>query len=61
MVNAGADITTHDGWKTSEIDDGYIEDSLSNRIPVDNKIVKYLKQPQASTRESVQKIINGNT
>lgn len=42
LVDAGADITTlkrHGGWKSSTVAEGYIEDSMHNKIQISNKIL----------------------
>lgn len=42
LVNSGANITTlkrHGGWKSSQVAEGYIENSLQNRINVANQLV----------------------
>lgn len=41
LANAGADITTvkrHGGWKSSTVAEGYIQDSVSNKIDIARKI-----------------------
>lgn len=51
LVNAGADLTTlkrHGGWKSSTVAEGYIEDSVSNKIDIAKKI-----QGPSSTSSSI--------
>lgn len=42
LVDAGADLTAlkrHGGWKSSSVAEGYIDDSIANKIEVANKIL----------------------
>ena len=42
LVDSGADLTSlkrHGGWKSSSVAEGYIEESLNNKIEVANKIL----------------------
>lgn len=41
LANQGADLTTikrHGGWKSSSIAESYIEESISNKLSIANKI-----------------------
>lgn len=43
LVNAGGDLLTlkrHGGWRSSAVAEGYIDDSIENKIQISNKIVK---------------------
>lgn len=43
LVNAGGDLLTlkrHGGWRSSAVAEGYIDDSVENKIQTANKIVK---------------------
>lgn len=53
LANAGGDLTTikrHGGWKSSSVAEGYIEDSVSNKIDIAKKI-------QGAVSESVSEIL----
>lgn len=42
LANAGADISVlkrHGGWKYSTVAEGYVEDSINNKIQISNKIL----------------------
>lgn len=42
LVNAGADITNlkrHGGWKSTSVAEGYIENSLQNKLEIANRIL----------------------
>ncbi|KAJ8912828.1 hypothetical protein NQ315_014411 [Exocentrus adspersus] len=50
LVNAGADITglkRHGGWQSTTVAEGYIDDSISNKIETSNRILA----PTSSTEE----------
>lgn len=43
LVNAGADLIAlkrHGGWKSSNVAEGYIEESLTNKVDIANKIFR---------------------
>lgn len=43
LANAGADICSlkrHGGWKSSTVAEGYVEDSINNKIEISNKILE---------------------
>lgn len=49
LADAGADITVikrHGGWRSSTVAEGYIDESLNNKLEIANKI---LHKPHAST------------
>ena len=51
LVNAGADITTlkrHGGWKSSQVAEGYIENSLQNKIDIANQLVSSITRSTSS-------------
>ena len=51
LVDSGADLTTlkrHEAWKSSSVAEGYIEDSINNKIEVANLILK-TKSTSSST------------
>ncbi|RZC34103.1 Phage integrase domain containing protein [Asbolus verrucosus] len=42
LLDSGADITvvkTHGGWRSNSVVEGYIEDSLNNKIEISRKII----------------------
>ncbi|KAJ8935663.1 hypothetical protein NQ318_012825 [Aromia moschata] len=48
LVNAGGDLSTlkrHDGWRSSSVAENYIDDCITNKITVANKIVTSIEQP----------------
>lgn len=50
LVDAGADITTlkrHGGWKSTEVAESYIENSINSKIAIANKILSEVT-PQTS-------------
>lgn len=60
LVDSGADITSlkrHGGWKSSN-SEGYIEDSLNNKVEVANKIFKVqnVQQNNPTTPHFVQNV-----
>lgn len=51
LVNAGADITTlkrHGGWKSSQVAEGYIDNSVQNRINVANQLISAITGSNSS-------------
>lgn len=51
LVNAGADIITlkrHGGWKSSQVAEGYIENSLQNRINIASQLVSSITGSNSS-------------
>lgn len=43
LADAGGDILTlkrHGGWKSSTVAEGYVEDSITNKVEIANKILK---------------------
>ena len=51
LVNSGADITTlkrHLGWKSSQVAEGYIDNSLQNRLNVANQLVSSITGSNSS-------------
>lgn len=56
LANAGGNMTSlkrHGGWKSSTVAESYIEDSLSNKIDISNKILN--SQPSTSTEDMPDK------
>lgn len=56
LANAGGNMTAikrHGGWKSTTVAEGYIEDSLKNKIEISNKI---LNCPTTSTFNIPEKI-----
>ena len=48
LVNAGGDILTlkrHGGWQSSTVAEGYVGDSIKNKMDVANKIVDSIEKP----------------
>lgn len=48
LVNAGADILTlkkHGGWKSSTVAEGYIDDSIQNKVNISKKIASEIFHP----------------
>ena len=46
LVDAGGDITTlkrHGGWKSTTVAEGYIEESVQNKIKVPNQILNSIE------------------
>lgn len=61
LVDSGADITSlkrHGGWKSSNVAEGYIEESLNNKVEVANKIftVQNIQQNDPTTLHVVQNV-----
>lgn len=55
LIDAGADVTTlkrHGGWKSTEVAEGYIDNSLNNRLNVANQIMTQFEQPGTSKESS---------
>lgn len=51
LVDGGADITTlkrHGGWRSNEVAEGYIEESLNNKIQINQKITKFINLKSSS-------------
>lgn len=54
LANAGGDIFSlkrHGGWKSSTVAEGYVEDSINNKIQISNKILE-CQIPGSSTSTS---------
>lgn len=50
LADAGADITLlkrHGGWKSSTVAEGYVDESINNKLEIANKILNHL--PHTST------------
>jgi hypothetical protein len=48
LVDTGGDITTlkrHGGWKSTEVAEGDIDNSLNNRLNVSDKIMTHIIEP----------------
>ena len=64
LADAGADMTTlkrHGGWKSSNVAEGYIEDSIQNKRKICNKILRSIgddNNQEESDDESPSKRIN---
>jgi hypothetical protein len=46
LVDAGGDNTTlkrHGGWKSTEVAESYIDNSLNNRLNVSDKIMTHIR------------------
>lgn len=61
LVDSGADITSlkrHGGWKSSNVAEGYIEESLNNKVEVANKIftVQNIQQNNPTSSHVVHKV-----
>lgn len=57
LVDAGADITSlkrHGGWKSSDVAEGYIDESLSNKLEVAKKILNASQSNLQTTSVSTQ-------
>lgn len=55
LAEAGADITTlkrHGGWKSNQVAEGYIEDSINNKNRICNKIGRYINLDNESSSET---------
>lgn len=53
LVNAGGDLLTlkrHGGWRSSAVAEGYIDDSIENKIQIANKIVKSVQSVHEDLR-----------
>lgn len=56
LADAGGDLTTikrHGGWKSSSVAEGYIEDSISNKIKVSEKILNSNNVVQEQYEEEI--------
>lgn len=52
FVDAGGDITAlkrHGGWRSTSVAEGYIEESVTDKMNVANKILKQINEPTPST------------
>lgn len=64
LVDAGGDITAlkrHGGWKSTAVAEGYIDNSIQNKMAVSNKILNSIEnhavdKNEPSTSNSAQKI-----
>lgn len=60
LVDAGADITTlkrHGGWKSTEVAESYIDNSLNSRINIANKILgEVTTQASTSTTSTLSSV-----
>ncbi|CAI6366167.1 unnamed protein product [Macrosiphum euphorbiae] len=51
LADSGGDITTlkrHGGWKSSQIAEGYIEDSINNKKKIFNQITESITNPSST-------------
>lgn len=51
LVNAGEDLLTlkrHGGWRSSGVAEGYVDDSIANKLKIANKIEKSVSQTSTS-------------
>lgn len=58
LADAGADLTTvkrHGGWKSSTVAEGYIEDSIENKMAVSSKILAGPSIEPASVCQEITK------
>lgn len=55
LVNAGGDLLTlkhHGGWRSSTVAEGYIDDSVQNKIEISKKIVGSVNSSDHNLEES---------
>lgn len=59
LANAGANITTlkrHGGWKSDKIAEGYIEESLNNKIDINNQITRTMHLKSSTATNDSERI-----
>ena len=63
LIDAGGDITAlkrHGGWKSTSVAEGYIDDSMNNKIKTASTIFQSVNPNQPSTSISTNENINVN-
>lgn len=56
LIDSGSDVTTlkrHGGWRSSSVAEGYVEDSIKNKIDVANRILKADNNENVNTASKV--------
>lgn len=57
LVDAGGDLLTlkrHGGWRSSTVAEGYVGDSLNNKITIANKILQSVEMESPSEAQNIQ-------
>jgi hypothetical protein len=55
LVDAGADLfvlNKHGGWRSSTVAEGYVEDSIQNKIAISKQILSGIKEEETFEDES---------
>lgn len=64
LADAGADMSClkrHGGWRSSSVAEGYIEDSLENKIKISNKISNCEVEIPSTSASTAQSTVTKNT